>query len=593
MQLGITSNYVYLSPRLAEGVHDPLDVQSALFHLSDHLFRLEPTQPNPFPIMEDIFHVVNRYVEAQDARARGTTRSSHPKATTHHALRHRHLIRLGNNIHTVAMNLREIASHRGACRALSQHPLLLRELSKYVEHSPIDISKVRQNAAAWNRSLPPLPTAPFEHGFFRGLQQASGVVTPHPSLRTPFDLARLMLSHPPDSNPSCPPLNLQNALRIAYYLLSENAGALAASLLTSSAIGTFQDQEVVRKFLKRAGTSITARDFDDYFQREEPWNPWESANHSPEDIFFETFRYSHGAARQPTQSRRALMTLIADFLHVGALAAASVMEDPSRRSYERLLGEGTLSMLRHQNWQPIFLNETLMREVMKLRSRGAKLIGVGNHRSHLDPILYFKLHPASYVAKIELLEALILGKNPFCHPSDPNLWQKSGLLCAFPHLMIDREGGDTEYQRIQDEGLKLMEDESRAGHSVFWLPEGTRAETPLRTEEVGALRSRSGAFKFALRVHKDHPRDTYVVVYAICGTGQILPTNMAQALKGGVRQSQPVIIAPCAILNVNDYIRNTPEESLHALEMAAAVAQARFLGEMQAANNNGVLVQAA
>ena len=138
---GAVTNRVYTSASFTGEVVGARDVQNALFHLSAHLFSLSDREASPFgKVFEDVCDVANRYIDSQKQR--------NPSAASKidHTLRHRELIRPGNDIHVIATNLREIAAHEGLCLAISGNPKITRQLAEYVKDTPIDIGEVKAAA---------------------------------------------------------------------------------------------------------------------------------------------------------------------------------------------------------------------------------------------------------------------------------------------------------------------------------------------------------------------------------------------------------------------------------------------------------------
>lgn len=552
---------VFLSPALADGVQSGLDVQRALSHLIDHLFRLTPGTKHPYSnTMSSILGITDEYVSAIDTRTLRTHPDLPEKQRLNNKLRHRQFI-TSSDIHQSAAALREIADHAGVCKALSQKEEVRRALFEYSRDSLIDISGIQAEAEKWLSELP-TQTSPhtFNHGLWRSVVQSLKLAKANPTLNTPFELAHLLLSNDPK---------------------------VAEEILARGGIEAFQDHPHVKRFLNHVSQGpISTRDFDDYFGGLPPREPAHRDTMTDADAFFEAFRDSCGAGGKPYYSHWALTTLIADFMHIAALAASSTLNTPSRHDYKKLLGVGSLSLLQHQNWRPIFLNLNLMEEIQQLIAKGSKIIAISNHLSHLDPILLFGVHPGAFASKKELETSPVLGKNPFLHPANRDLWSADSTISTFPHFYLDREGGKAAYLELEKTASQWVDNSGDQSATVWVMPEGKRQETRDRDESVGALRFRSGAFNFAAHTNEKYSNDTYVVVYAICGTGQILPTNIKQVLRQGVKQNQTVMIAPCGILKVSDYQGNTAAETARNLEIAAIRMQAMTLGKIQAANNN-------
>ncbi|HEX5037801.1 MAG TPA: lysophospholipid acyltransferase family protein [bacterium] len=251
----------------------------------------------------------------------------------------------------------------------------------------------------------------------------------------------------------------------------------------------------------------------------------------------ETIRRSSAAGGKPKLSIPSTLRLATDFLSLGSATVEGLKKSASKDVYNRLaqaIGVGTLS---RTGWQPTILNAERLEQVAEYRRQRKNVIFVSNHRSHLDILLAVALlrdFDIRFVAKDDLLSIPVLGD----------------ILRLAEHFTVDREHDDKRLDKVMAWGVDMF----HKGMSPFFFIEGTRLDTPNRSEEVGMRPPEIGAATLAAMF----PKNTVIVPIVSYGFGSLLRKSEMKALSQGTMLHQPTMTSILEPIDVSQVLDADP-----------------------------------
>lgn len=503
--------FLPLSPNVSTQLASELDLQRALFQVST------------FTSMDQAQGAINAVADAVRPYRSGLEQVVKGTTTYRKEMRYFDFLRNGN-ADGARLALAEIAMHPKTLKLLCQSPDTLETVANAANNMKVDAEDIHSDHLEWLGAPLGGPASSPLNALGRVTYWLSGIASPKNWLAW-------------SSAASLAP-------EFAYWAATGQvpSGFLAAS---SAALGLALYGIGHRNSAKQklyATAEKTPLNFDavrGYFESFNKVIPNAAALSLPanDGDVVEAIRKSSAGHGSPTLSIPATFRLATDFLSLGSVTVQGLKRSPSKDVYNRLaqaIGLGTLS---RTHWQPVVLNAERLEQVAEYRRQGKNVIFVSNHRSHLDILLAVALlrdFDIRFVAKDDLLSIPVLGD----------------ILRLAEHFTVDREHDDKRLDKVMAWGVDMF----HKGMSPFFFIEGTRLDTPNRSEEIGMRPPEIGAATLAAMFAKN----TVIVPIVSYGFGSLLRKSELKALSQGTMLHQPTMTSILEPIDVSQVLDADP-----------------------------------